>query len=109
MLHEKLTVVIDNVSNDFNAQYPSWPFRVWIIDQNQRIAFKGMANANSGFDINLSHVQNWLRALSYSQEQRICVVTAEEAAVAEREVFQEQSNSVVEVDVVASVSDREAE
>ena len=104
MLHERVTVVLDNVNNDFNSTYSSWPFRVWIIDENHRVAFKGMADADSGFDINLSRVRNWLRWLSHSRHQ-----TLQKSGVDVKVVISEQEESGgvlgVEEDVVAVVSD----
>lgn len=107
MLHEKVTVVLDNANNDFNSLYSSWPFRVWIIDENHRVAFKGMADADSGFDINLSRVRNWLRVLSNRQQQtqqKSCVGVKVEDVISEQE---ESSVGVLgeEGEVVVAVSD----
>lgn len=59
-LHPKLKLFLDSPSNEFNTQYPSWPFRVWIIDQKKAISFKGMANADTGYNINLREVRHWI-------------------------------------------------
>jgi hypothetical protein len=69
LLHEHTTLLLDNPQNDFNTAYPSWPFRVWIVDETQHLAYKGMANADSGFSINLEDVKNWLRIFVSRQLQ----------------------------------------
>jgi transposase-like protein len=70
-----------------------------------------MANANSGFDINLSQVHNWLRVLSHSHssldQQKSCVAVKVEG---EELQWQRESDEILEEEsVVAPVSDREEE
>lgn len=73
-----MKIVLDNSNNDFNSQYPSWPFRVWIINETQRIEYKGMANANSGFDVNLCDIKCWLDNYALRLEGNAAVVACVE-------------------------------
>lgn len=41
-LHEDMTFVLDNETNEFNEVYSSWPFRYWIIDSNNTLRAKMM-------------------------------------------------------------------
>ncbi len=56
-LHEGIRFVLDNMDNDFNATYSSWPFRYWIIDERQTIALKAMPK---GDQVDLDSLIVWL-------------------------------------------------
>lgn len=64
LLHPQMKIVLDGAENQFNELYPSWPFRLWILDKDMIIRFKGMANANSGYNVNLQEIALWLRNYS---------------------------------------------
>lgn len=71
IIHDKMKIVLDNSDNEFNSQYPSWPFRVWILNDEKEIVFKGMANANSGYHVNLLDVKYWLQILTHHQQSKV--------------------------------------
>lgn len=47
-LHPKLNLLLDNIQNEFNSTYASWPFRYWII-RNGRVELKLMPEGCSLF------------------------------------------------------------
>lgn len=61
LLHTELKIALDGSDNEFIKKYPSWPFRVWIIGKDKDIRFKGMANVDSGYNINLRQIESWLK------------------------------------------------
>lgn len=41
VIHPRMDIKLDELTNEFNRCYSSWPFRVWIVD-NGKIVFKGL-------------------------------------------------------------------
>jgi hypothetical protein len=96
LIHDRVTLLLDNDKNDFNATYPSWPFRVWIVDEKQLVAYKGMANADSGFSISLDEVETWLRVFVSRQQPTTVTVPVTEAPSATLTVTMAAPGTVVD-------------
>lgn len=56
-LHPNISIYLDNIENSFNATYSSWPFRYWVIDENQTIVLKAMPD---GQVLHLDRLSQWL-------------------------------------------------
>mmetsp|Transcript_39407 Transcript_39407/g.68288 ORF Transcript_39407/g.68288 Transcript_39407/m.68288 type:complete len:123 (-) Transcript_39407:52-420(-) len=57
-LHPKLNLLLDNIQNEFNNTYASWPFRYWII-RNGRVELKLMPE---GDQTSMKPLEDWLYA-----------------------------------------------
>jgi len=58
-LQENIELLLDNVHNDFNATYASWPFRYWIIHQG-RVEVKSMPENDA---VSLKQLYSYLERL----------------------------------------------
>ena len=56
---ENIRLMLDNMSNAFNATYSSWPTRYWIVDAEGRIAVKMMPDPVDN-TISLHRLCSWL-------------------------------------------------
>lgn len=59
-IHPNLLIKLDDMNNSFNEIYASWPFQVWIID-DEKIAFKGRPTVD-GFNLNYGEVREHLES-----------------------------------------------
>ena len=60
-LGSKFRYFIDTISNSFNSSYASWPFRCWIIDEKQKIAFKSHPPSTGvAEELNVNQLSQWL-------------------------------------------------
>jgi len=57
-LHPKLNLLLDNIQNEFNNTYASWPFRYWII-RNGKVELKLMPE---GDQTSMKPLEDWLRS-----------------------------------------------
>ena len=57
--HFPLPFGIDDMSNRANDAYAAWPERLYIVDENGRIAYRG---GNGPFKYNPGEVRDWLAA-----------------------------------------------
>lgn len=58
-LHPSMSMVVDGPANAFNKAFPSWPFRVWMID-DRKVLFKGMTTDN-GDNLDTTPLEDLLR------------------------------------------------
>jgi hypothetical protein len=64
---------IDEMSNAANDEYAAWPERLYIIDENGKIAYKG---GNGPFKYDPKEVRAWLAA-RYGEAKHPAAATAE--------------------------------
>lgn len=90
-----MSLFLDSPTNEFNTIYPSWPFRVWIIDEKKQIRFKGMAGTDTGYNVNLFPVRSWIRNyhLNTSSEQAIQNEDKEGMILAQSLISQDMNNN----------------
>lgn len=79
LLHPKMKFYLDSPTNEFNTIYPSWPFRVWIINKHKKIELKGMANADIGYTVNLFQIRRWIH--NYNSFQQYEMLTEQNQVV----------------------------
>jgi len=89
-LHTELKIVLDGPDNEFNKEYPSWPFRLWIIGKDKRIEFKGMADAESGYNVNLERIKTWLWISGFDKDTQLPQVPKSTGIATSLIVSQEQ-------------------
>jgi len=58
------TLLLDNMQDDFDRTYHSWPFRFWVIGPSQSIDFKPMPH-NATYDVSQL---DWFLSSSYSDD-----------------------------------------
>lgn len=66
LLHDKYNILfdvyVDNMNNDFNNIYASWPYRYWIIDSiSKKLIIKTMPDKDNYFTID--QLVEWLNTL----------------------------------------------
>lgn len=54
-----LPLVVDGIDNQANALYAGWPERLYIVDENRRIVYKGKPGP---FGYHPEEVESWLAA-----------------------------------------------
>lgn len=62
-VHEDMTVVVDDMDNIFNSEYPSWPTRCWILSEDSQVHYRSMPGDGCGDAINLQDLEVELRDL----------------------------------------------
>jgi len=61
----EISVLVDNMNNDFQTKYSSWPFRFYIL-YNDRIALKGQPS-ESTYLYDLDDIWKWLNHYAMSR------------------------------------------
>ena len=56
-LHPQMHLLLDNMHNEFNGTFASWPFRYWII-RNGKVELKLMPK---GDQVSMEPLEAWLR------------------------------------------------
>lgn len=50
---------MDTAANDFNVNYSSWPFRVWVVDCCQKVVFAGQPTED-GSNLNYGSLRQFI-------------------------------------------------
>ncbi len=53
----RIPMLVDDIENDVEKLYSAWPERIYVIDENGRIAYKGGLGP---FKFNPDELENWL-------------------------------------------------
>lgn len=54
-LHPQMFLYLDNIRDEFNSAYASWPFRYWVI-RDGKVALKLMPE---GDQVSMNHLKAW--------------------------------------------------
>lgn len=54
----EVAMVVDNMNNDFDLTYGSWPFRFYVIYQG-KLVFKAEPNENT-FEYDINQLDHWI-------------------------------------------------
>eukprot|EP00698_Gefionella_okellyi_P002071 TRINITY_DN1194_c0_g1_i2.p2 TRINITY_DN1194_c0_g1~~TRINITY_DN1194_c0_g1_i2.p2 ORF type:complete len:125 (+),score=29.48 TRINITY_DN1194_c0_g1_i2:927-1301(+) len=55
----KLPVLVDSMTNDFDAAFASWPLRFWVLHQG-KVVYKAMPTPDCTYDV--GHLSEFLRS-----------------------------------------------